>query len=63
MNMKKLAILAMALLLSACGTLDGKLDNRVVCTVAKDKAFVVSEYGPVGLANTISNKDREVICK
>jgi len=61
--MKKILLLTSLLLLSACGTLDGKLDNRVVCTVSKDKAFVVSEYGPVGVASTISKADQAIICK
>jgi hypothetical protein len=62
--MKRLFALTMlALMLSGCSTLDGKFDNRVVCTVARDKAFVVSEYGPIGIANTISKVDQAVICK
>ena len=61
--MKKMILLTSLLLLSACGTLQGKLENRVACTVAHDKAFFVSEYGPLGIASTIANQDRDVICK
>lgn len=63
--MKTVILATLVVLLSGCATfgLDGKLDNRVVCTVAKDKAFVVSEYGPVGISSTIADQDRAVICK
>lgn len=62
--MKKLiSVVLMTLVLSGCA-FDGQLlDNRVVCTLAKDKAFVVSEYGPVGISSKISDKDKDVICK
>lgn len=56
-------ILLAALTLTACGTLEGKLDNRVACTAAKDKAFVVSEWGPVGITGKLHDADRAVICK
>ncbi len=60
-------ILPLALLiplLSGClATMDGKMDNRLACTVAGDKLFVVSEYGPIGISNKISDKDRAVICR
>jgi hypothetical protein len=58
------ALMSVAVLTSGClATLDGKFENRVSCTVAKDKAFVVSEYGPVGIASKIADKDKDVICK
>ncbi len=59
------ALTLLATLLSGCVTipgLEGKLDNRVACTAARDKAFVVSEYGPVGVASTIAKADADVIC-
>lgn len=59
----RIPLILLSLTLTGCATLEGRLDNRVVCTVAKDKAFVVSEYGPVGIAATIAEKDRAVICK
>jgi hypothetical protein len=56
--------LAVLALLSGCGSLDGVvLANRVACTVAKDAAFVVSLWGPVGISATIADQDRAVICK
>ena len=61
--MKSLLIALAALALSGCGTLDGKLQNRLACSVAKDKLFIVSEYGPVGIASTIADADRAVVCK
>jgi hypothetical protein len=60
----KLAILALtALLLTGCVTLDGHIDNRIVCTVAGDKLYALSEWGPVGISARISDKDREKVCK
>ena len=59
----RLAILFLALTLAGCATLEGKLDNRVVCTAAKDKAYVVSEWGPVGISAHVHDADRAVICK
>lgn len=53
----------LAILLSGCATLEGKIDNRVACTVARDKAVVISEWGPIGIASMISDKDAAVICK
>lgn len=46
--MKTLATLCLAALLAGCATFDIPLDNRVTCTVAKDKAFVVSQWGAGG---------------
>lgn len=37
--------------------------NRVVCTVAKDKSFVISEWGPKGISSVIAPEDAELICK
>lgn len=61
--MHRTLILLAALALSGCATLENlPLDNRVVCTVARDKAFVVSEWGPVGISSKIADADRAVIC-
>lgn len=57
-----LAVLAAAIV-SGCATFDVPLDNRVTCTVAKDKAFVVSEWGPAGISSRIADADRKEICK
>lgn len=59
-----LSILTASVASTGClATLDGKLDNRVVCTAAKDKAYALSEYGPVSIGARISELDRAVICK
>jgi hypothetical protein len=62
--MKSLILLPLLALLSGClATFDGKLENRLACTVAGDKLMVISEYGPIGISATISEKDRAVICR
>ena len=49
--------------LTGCGTIpEGTFDNRIACTVAGDRAYVVSLYGPVGLASEIAEPDSQVIC-
>lgn len=60
-------IAAAVVLLTACSTIEGAtgmtFDNRVACTVAGDKAVVVSEYGGrIGISSTISEVDRPFIC-
>jgi hypothetical protein len=57
------AAFACAFLSGCLATFDGALENRVACTVAKDAAFVVSQYGPVGITGKIAESDRAVICK
>lgn len=59
--MKSLAIISV-LALAGCSATLPVLDNRITCTVARDKAFVVSEYGPIGVASTIATADQQVIC-
>lgn len=63
--MKRIALILATLALTGCASLDleGQLENRVACTVAKDKAFTVSEYGPIGITGKIADKDAAVICK
>ena len=61
--MRKIALILLALTLTGCATLEGKIDNRVACTVGKDRAYVVSEYGPIGISSVISQKDAAVICR
>ena len=60
--MKSLAIL-LTLALTGCAFDGALLDNRLACTVAKDKLYVVSNYGPVGIASTIADADAKVVCK
>lgn len=56
-------IVATLMLLAGCGTLDGKLDNRLACTVAGDKLYALSEYGPISVGSRISDVDRRVVCR
>ena len=62
--MKTSLIVIMAALITGCGTFDGlTFENRIACTVAGDKAVIVSEYGGwVGISSTISEKDLPHIC-
>ncbi len=48
--------------LAGCGTSPKWLDNRLACTVNKDTAFVVSRYGPLGIASTLAGEDAAVVC-
>jgi aromatic ring-opening dioxygenase LigB subunit len=62
--MKKILSVLFLTILAGCGTIDMKLlENRVVCTVAKDEAHVVSKYGPIGIASKIADADKDIICK
>lgn len=51
-----LTILAL-LALSGCGTLDGKLQNRITHTLDCKRAFVASLWGPVGVTSEIDKAD------
>lgn len=55
--------LGAAVLLGGCSTTPGLLANRLTCTVAGDKAFVTSLYGPIGITAEISKADAAEICK
>jgi hypothetical protein len=61
--MHRITMIIAALALVGCGTLDSKMENRVACTAGKDKAFAVSEWGPVGITGKLAEADRAVICK
>ena len=62
--MKYLMTLCLLALTGCSGMIpQGTLANRVSCSVAKDEAYVVSKYGPVGISSTIDPKDTAVICK
>ena len=61
---KTLALLTLVGALAGCASTRPEfLENRVVCTVAKDKAFAVSQWGPVGITAEVAKQDREAICK
>ena len=61
--MKNYLVLTAASILSACGSLPtGLLDNRALCTIAGDKAYVTSLYGPVGITSLLNSADAAVMC-
>jgi hypothetical protein len=62
--MKVFVIAILAALLTGCASqqVHFNLDNRVVCTVARDKAYVVSDSTPAGISLVIAEADRAVIC-
>jgi hypothetical protein len=61
---RSLITLAVLAMLTGCGTFNGlTFENRVACTVARDKAFLVSEWGGrIGITGEIAEADRAVIC-
>lgn len=51
-------------LVAGCSTsVMSRFENRVVCTVAKDEASVISKWGLFGIASQVSEKDRKKICE
>ena len=52
-----------AALLTGCATPIGTFDNRLTCSLARDKAYVASLYGPVGITAEIAKADAAVVCK
>lgn len=51
------------LLMAGCAQTGFTMKNRIVCTVGRDKAFVVSEYGGwVGVSTAIAEDDLPYIC-
>lgn len=59
--MKRPLILALSLAAAAassgCAGLEGQLQNRVTATLACDRAFVASLYGPIGITSEIDGRD------
>ncbi len=50
--------------LSGCAGFDqSRFENRLTCTVAKDRAFVASLYGPVGITSELSKLDVPYVCQ
>jgi hypothetical protein len=54
-----LAIALSASGVTGCGTIDvgAQLQNRVTTTLACDRAFVASLYGPIGITSEIDKRD------
>ena len=53
--------LAAVLLLGACGSLPD-LSNRAACAPDGSRAWVVSQWGPLGIAATLHAADAATIC-
>ena len=61
--MKYLILLVICLGVSGCANFRTEyLGNRITCTVAKDKAYVTSLWGIIGISSEIVAKDSKVIC-
>jgi uncharacterized membrane protein len=59
----KYFILVLVLALSGCANFRTEyLGNRITCTVAKDKAYVTSLWGIIGISSEIVTKDSKIIC-
>lgn len=50
--MIRFTLLSIALLLGGCSSLSKEFENRLACT-PDGKAYVVSMYGPLGIASKI----------
>lgn len=61
---RKLLFLNGLLFLSACQNIPGfQIENRIVCTVSKDKAYIVgSTGGLLGGSAAVNQKDTDTIC-
>ena len=56
--MKYSLITFAALILTGCATFDSaNFQNRVTTTLACDRAFVASLYGPIGITSEIDGRD------
>lgn len=55
----KALILVSALALSGCASIPfaDQLQNRITTTLACDRAFVASLYGPIGITSEIDKRD------
>ncbi len=54
-------VAAAVALLSGCSTVPGRFDNRIVRTLAGDRAFVNVLFGPVGVTLEVSAQDASVL--
>lgn len=53
----KILLLSTCVALSACGSLPGKYDNALLCTLDCDRAFVASLVGGVGITLELRAQD------
>ncbi len=54
-------VAAAVALLSGCSTVPGRFDNRVVRTLAGDRAFVNILFGPLGVTLEVSERDAAAV--
>lgn len=55
-------VLLAAALLTGCGMSPKVLENRVVCTIDRSEAHVLSKWGPVSVGTQVSQADAAVVC-
>jgi len=60
--MRALTLLVVLLGLTGCGTSPKLLENRVVCTIDRSEAHVLSKWGPVSVGTQVSQADAAVVC-
>jgi hypothetical protein len=60
--MKTLASFIIVLTLTGCASLERQFENRILCTMAKDRAMVASMWGPIGIASNVRDADAAVMC-
>jgi hypothetical protein len=58
----KFAVLATCVLLTGCASLDKYFENRPVCTLAGDEAYVTSWWGGIGISAKIAKADVPIMC-
>jgi hypothetical protein len=57
-SMKPLLLLPLLALLSGClASFNGVMENRITTTLACDRAFFASLYGPIGVTSEVDKKD------
>jgi len=49
-------------LMSGCSTIERQFENRISCTIDKSQYYVVSLWGPLGIASKIAKSDGEIVC-
>jgi hypothetical protein len=57
------SILVVVLPMTGCASLERQFENRILCTMAKDRAMVASMWGPIGIASNVRDADAAVMCK
>ncbi len=59
----RLALILAAALLAGCATRPEFLGNRLACSVAGDRAWVVSLWGVFGIASSLDDGDAQQVCQ